>query len=500
MRNLPKWTLIVVSVVGLMTSGCSSDDGESGDAGTAGDTAGDTTAGGGDDAGDVTGSTTGEICDDQSDEDFVIAFGYRFRLPTESKFDIQLMRPVAKSTLLGLTEFSLKEEGKTCEFGCDFDDKLEWIAVNGAPPDADGFDFQMGKFNDCLEVSLVKGAVLEDKAHFAFAKNFIYYSEKVSCNGPSCQYEIWRQDLDKLNEPPKLLVPFFPPADDDDWKGGHSIFKGRFKVSPDGESMVILSPTIRSQRVYLWTAGALHEVDYLCDNFQNDQCIGAGSQYSDIDPVAISPDSKTVVLYTITDRKLSVRRYSTVNVDDKGQSSLLTVPPNAGGDYRSLACAYRKAWQWTDVIGQPAFTPDGKSLVFIGRADCDPSAEKPETDIIMMDASWIGDVTQTVGEDKLVNLSKNAKGDSPDNHVITGMSLAPDGKRVVFTATPNLSGQWKPIKETDDRHFSDHEVYMMSICGGEATQLTSQVSWEAVTPRALPVPDLEKCPGHPLAQ
>ena len=498
MRNLPNWTLIAASVICLVTSGCEANvEIPADDGGTEGDTSGTTT--GGDTTGDTATGGTGEVCDDQSDEDFVIAFGYRFRLPTESKFDIRLMRPEAKSPLLELTEFSFTEEGKTCEFGCEIDDKLEWIAVNGAPPDAEGFDFQMGKFNECLEVSLVKGAVLEDKAHFAFAKNFIYYSEKVSCNGPSCQYEIWRQDLDHLNEPPKLLIPFFPPADDDDWKGGHSIFKGRFKVSPDGQSIVILSPTIRSQRVYLWTAGALHEVDYLCDNFQNDQCIGAGSQYSDIDPVAISPDSKTVVLYTITDRKLTVRRYSTVNVDDKGQSTLLKVPPNAGGDYRSLACAYREPWQWTDVIGQPAFTPDGKSIVFIGRADCDPASEKVETDIIKMDASWIGN-GQPVTEDKLSNLSKNAKGDTPENHVITSMALAPDGKRVIFAATPHLSGQWKPINQTDDRHFSDHEIFKMSICGGNATQLTSQVSWEAVTPRALPVPDLETCPGHPLAQ
>lgn len=436
-------------------------------------------------------------CDDASEEDFVVLFGYRNRLPTKNEFDVQLIRPIQKYEPIKLTEFSLKDEGKTCEFGCLVDDTMSWIAVNGAPPDQDGFDFQMGKFDACLNVKLVKFDTLTDKSHFAFAKHYIYYSQKTSCNGPSCQYEVWRLNLETFEQ--DLLVPLFPPPEDPDWINGDSTYKGRFRVSPDGESIVFLSPTIRSQKIYLWTAGTLHEVDYLCDNFQNNNCIGAGSQYSDIDPVAISPDSKTVVLFSITDRALTVRRYSTENVADKGFSTLLAIPPNAAGDYRSLACAYRKDWQFTDVVGQPAYTPDGKEVLFIGRADCDPAADKAESDILRIDPSWIGDLTP-VEESELVNLTQNAKGDVPENHVVTAISISPDGKRVMFTATPHLTSNWKPINQTDDRHLSDKEVYMISICGGAPEQLTSAVTYEASSPQAVPAPDLSACPSSPLAE
>ena len=436
------------------------------------------------------------VCEDQSDEDFLILFGYRNRLPGTNEYDVQMIRPIQKYEPLQLTDFSLKDEGKTCEFGCLVDESMDWIAVNGSPPDQDGFDFQMGKFDDCLNVKLVKFDSLVDKAHFTFAKDYIYYSQKTNCNGPACQYEIWRLNLVTFEQ--DLLVPFFPPAEDPDWVNGDTIYKGRFTVSPDGESLVLLSPTIRSQRVYLWNK-TLHEVDYLCDNFQNETCIGAGSQYSDNDPLAISPDSQSVVLFTITDRALRVRRYSTVNPDDKGSSPLLAVPPNAGGDYRSLACVYREPWQWTDVIGQPVYTPDGNNVLFVGHAACDPSQDKAETDIIKMDPSWIGDLSP-VEEHELINLTNNAKGDVTANTQITSIALSPDGRRVVYTATPQLSTSWNPIQDSDDRHFSDHEVYMMSVCGGAKTQLTSNVKYEASSPVALPFPNLEACPASPLTE
>jgi hypothetical protein len=251
-----------------------------------------------------------------------------------------------------------------------------------------------------------------------------------------------------------------------------------------------LSPTIRSQRVYLWTQGKLHEVDYLCPNFQNENCIGTGSEYSDNDPVAISPDSKTVILFSVTDGKLMARRYSTENVFDKGFSTILQVPVTQ--NYYEFACAYRKPWQPTRIIGKPDYTPDGKHVVFVGRSDCTPGAKKAETNIYKIDPSWIGDLTP-VEEHEMINLTNNPEGDIPLNIEINNLVLAPDGKRIIFTATPHLTSKWKAVKDTDNSQFNDAEIYMMSICGGPKTQLTRNISYRATSPRTVLEPDLSKC-------
>ncbi|MFT5431635.1 MAG: hypothetical protein ACI9OJ_002332, partial [Myxococcota bacterium] len=376
---------------------------------------------------------------------------------------------------------------------------IDWIAVNSSEVSALGFDFSLGRFNACLEVALVKGVTLQDKPHFVFAKNFIYYSERIDgCNGQVCQYAIKRLNLDTPTVPAEIIVPAFPPQEDPDWVDSSTVYRGRFRVSPDGQSVVILSPTIRSQRVYIWN-GTLHQVEFLCENMQNNTCIGTGSQFSDNDPVAISPDGKSVVLFSIDNQALRVRRFSTENLNDKGQSALLSVQSVTGSTYQSAACALKEPWQFTRIIGDPHFTPDGKYVVFAGGSSCDPDSIKDHTNIYKIDPSWIGDLS-AVEEHEVINLTNNPTGTIPANREVTSMSLTPDGNHVVFTATPHLDSQWKPLKDTDKRQTDDHEVYIVSICGGEPTQLTSNVTFDASGPKAFPLPDLSNCPVSPLPE
>lgn len=441
----------------------------------------------------VDGSTDVEVeppqCDSTSTEDFLILFGYRGAIDKQ-ELDIRMIQPAQTTDEKKLTDFSLKEEGKTCQKGCEVDASLRWIAVADAQNPDGSRDFQIGKFNDCLEVALVKGGELEGVRHLEFQGDFAYYSQQVpGCTGASCQYSITRMNLNAPAER-TTLINAFPPADDPDWVNGDSTYKGYFHVSPDGESLVILSPTIRSQRVYIWKKGAIAEVDYLCDNFQNDTCIGTGSQYSDRDPVAISPDSSEVIVFAVNKRALRAIRYSTENFSDRGSTALLAVDAGLGGDYANFACIAREPWQYTQIVGSPTYTPDGQYVLFIGRAPCfGDDGTEPLTNIIKLDPALIGDLTP-IEESDFIVVTDNTEADVQSERAIdiSAMALSPDGKRVIITATPRLNSQFAP--RSAPPVTPDKEVYMVDACGGIPTQLTADLSYSAESPLAVPSPEL----------
>jgi hypothetical protein len=429
------------------------------------------------------------VCDANSEENFLILFGYRGAIDKQD-LDIRMIEPQQTTDEKKLTDFSLKEEGKTCQKGCEVDAALRWIAVADVQNPDGGRDFQIGKFNDCLEVALVKGGELEGVRHLEFQGDYAYYSQQVpGCTGASCQYSVTRMNLNAPAER-TTLINAFPPADDPDWVNGDSTYKGYFHVSPDGESLVILSPTIRSQRVYIWKKGAIAEVDYLCDNFQNETCIGTGSQYSDRDPVAISPDSSEVIIFAVNKRALRAIRYSTENFSDRGSTALLAVDAALGGDYANFACIAREPWQYTQIVGTPTYTPDGQHVLFIGRAPCfGADGNEPLTNILKIDPSWIGDLTP-LEESELLVITDNTEQDITTGRAIdiSAMALSPDGKRVVVTATPRLNSQFAP--RTAPPVTPDKEVYMLDVCGGSLTQLTADLSYSAESPLVVPRPEL----------
>jgi hypothetical protein len=482
--------------------GCGTDEAAVADTGSADGTVDGSDAADGSDGSDAPDGSDGSdgsiTCDDTgADDEYAIVFGQRYRLPGQDDFDLYMMRPQQAYPVKKLTELSLKDDGATCKLGCEVDDLLRFIAVTiEQTPGTGGYTIQLGRFNSCLEAKVEKGTKYEGIAHLEFAGDFLYYSQQLpGCTGASCQFSITRVDLNNTADK-KLIVPAFPPDDDDDWKRGDTIYGGFFRVSPDGESIVLLSPTIRSQRVYFWTKGALSEVDYLCEAPQGGSCIGAGSLYDDEDPVAISPDSKTVVLFSVSTAAMRIHKYSTENPADKSSSTLLNVL-QLGSDYRQLACAAREEWQPVSVVGQPTFSRDGSQLLFIGQADCDDN-QKPMSNIYRVDMTDVGDLTP-IDEGELVNLTNNPEGDIPDNKVISTFTLSPDGKRILFSATPNLGQNYRPFTGTNDaRPMSDTELYKMSVCGGEAEQITNDVAYAAFRPRTLPIPDASACGKVPL--
>jgi Tol biopolymer transport system component len=120
------------------------------------------------------------------------------------------------------------------------------------------------------------------------------------------------------------------------------------------------------------------------------------------------------------------------------------------------------------------------------------------SNIYRVDMTDVGDLTP-IDEGELVNLTNNPEGDIPDNKVISTFTLSPDGKRILFSATPNLGQNYRPFTGTNDaRPMSDTELYKMSVCGGEAEQITNDVAYAAFRPRTLPIPDASACGKVPL--
>jgi len=443
------------------------------------------------------------------DEDFVVLFNYRGRIPSynDHESDLHLIKPDGTNPLvegeLGsqpLTSFYLEgvadcqlvvedAEGNpvdskpcSCEYGCLVDKALQWIAISIKKPTATGFTFQLGRFDPQLGVKMIKGVTISDVIDFKFGGNYLYYSKVHQCEGLSCQYTVHRVQLDPVGQPQELLV--FPPDNDPDWPK-HSNYKGHFKVSEDGEVLVFIGTTIRSARLYMWKGGNLHELDYICNQMQAGECIGAGSEYTDIDPIAISPDSSVVAAFTIAERDLRLRLYDTETMDQK-YLNLFSVP--AGGYLTNICPNIGDApWKFKKVVGDPVFTRDGTGVLFVAYDDCNLSGsdDKPETDIYMVDLASVGDGTP-FEETDFVNLTKNPKNGGSENQVITGFDLSPEGQVLTFTASP-FWGNDRMLADDDKRALKDRELWVIGVNGAGKTQITDTSDFEASAPQALSV-------------
>jgi len=463
----------------------------------------------------------GEFCDNGicilssvlPDDEFTILFGQQGRIPgeNEDEHDLFLINPDRTNPLapgtpgpLALTTFSLAgtsdcqlilaedEQGNpteygpcSCNFGCVVDRSLKWIAVSVKKPGASGFTFQLGRFDAQMKVAMVKGIFMKDVTDFKFAGNFLYFSRQHECDGAHCKYMISRVQLEPVGQIEELLV--FPPEGDPDWPK-HSDYKGHFKTSRDGSMLVILGTTIRSVRIYIWKQGTLHEIDYICNHLVNGDCIGAGSEYTDTDPIAISPDNSKVAAFTMAETDLRLRVYDTQTLQQK-YLNLFSVPT---GTYLAESCKYMEPdWRFQRVVGDPVFTADGKSLLFVAYTACGQisSTSKPHSDILMLDLASVGDGTQFQQGDFL-NITKNPKSDGAENVVIEAFDISPSGKTIVLTGTPKFTFSGDPLKPfldpvSEKRALKDMEVWVIGVSGAGLTQLTDDTKVAAKTPMGL---------------
>lgn len=440
-------------------------------------------------------------------EDFVIPFVYRGMVPGENldKSDLYLvdsqgrnpMAPQVEKPVL-LTTFALdpeacqlvlekKPDGTplttapcSCNLGCVVDDSLTWIAVTVEKPSQTGFAFQVGKFNAQLEVQMVKGAIFKNIVDVAFAGDYLYFSQVSYCQDPGCQFIVFRYDLSYIDQPDSLFL--LPPDDDLDYKNGQHITDGHFVASRDGSTLAFISPTIRSSRVYVWRDEQLKELDYICPGeMQDGHCTGTGSEFSDVDPVALTPSGDRMAYIVQIKDRLELRKYDT----DSGKLETLVLMDTEGKDYNSVSCEQisQSAWKFNDVASAQ-FTKDASRLLFLARSHC-TLTQKPFTDVLSLDSATLGEGTVTA--DDLHNITLNQRNNGLLNTVIEGFALSPQEKAIVYMANP-VYGEDKltPLPENSANAKQSRELWVVPSAGGTKTQITFNSKFSATWVATVP--------------
>jgi Tol biopolymer transport system component len=492
-----RFKLMMLMVITLTCLWGCGDDPEPAATGLATDAGAVDGVGGADGGGDTTAPPVANPWEapDESDA-WRILFNYRGRMPTNSaENDLWLMGAWGsdKESLTDLSGLKFEDPPLSCNYGCVISPDLSWLAVVTEAPTSTGFTFELGQFDEKLEIKMLKFGSLKNVVDFKFAGSRLFYSKKTECDAPSCQYDVYVIDLAVGAASTKILT--YPTATELE----HSTYKGHFKVSQDGSKVVLLNTTIRSVTVNMWADGTgLYELDYICKFGTKGNCAGTGSEYSDVDPVAISPDGRYVVFFTYSDRWQRARLYDTENPGIVRLSVLASVP---SGSYLEHACdgGNLASWQWERVIGDPIFTPDGTEVIFLTESDCptsDTSAcgdepapclpKKPRTNLRRIKLDTLLS-EKTITQDDVLNVTGNPFGDVTDNKRVTGFSLSDDGATIVFTATPSFSQNNTPISDGSARQRNDREVYRIRTDGTNLNQISNDLEWQAESPRVVPL-------------
>jgi len=442
-------------------------------------------------ASDATGGTDAQKEPAVVHEDFRVVYGYRGR-PVKPEFngknDLFLAdaRDADPTNDISLTEKALKKVDPTlnCDLGCFVDPYLRWMVVVTETSPTDGtHTLKLGRFGANLSLNMMKFEGLTQVKHLVFAGNYLFFSRPqpdcVATEGPPATcYQIWRLDLNNLADLKQLAT--FPTPD----SLAHSLFAGYFTASDDGTTLLFMNPTNISQRVYLWRDGHMSRVgDPLCTAKDPSgipgKCGSTGtlSTYTEKDPVAISPDGKTVVFALVEGDELRLYRHD-LETDTRRFSVLLSVP----SPYQANKCYNREPWQYTAVLPPLRFSRDGKDVIFLGYAACGENQQKPWTNIVRIALDRIGTGQKLTASDlKLV--TDNPTGDIARCISISYFDLSPSGQYITFIGTPTIESDGKtPIKDTDNRHRSDAEVYVTASDGSSLpVQITNSLYWSATT-------------------
>ena len=434
-------------------------------------------------AGDAGFDTAGPLKPTKVDEAFKIAYLYMGRPGTKAFGRTELM---VMDSLSGKSINVTGKQAWSCSDGCilspDFKLLGVYVASNKAdvPPDLKVYGLDANLQPSAQPLTTIKGV---QAAHFS--KDALFFTRKGSCpkdqviDNTFCMYKM-TLPMGQNSKETQLFT--FPNTTRD---ANNSVYTGRFRVTPDG-TLLLLLPTIYSQRVFTWRKGKLLQVGKeICHqiNPTSGTCTGTGSEYTDHDPLGLAPDDSVIVAALLEqNRDLRLRKYE-LNTDLTTKSSTYSNFFSTPGDFTQLKCVekLRKPWQYTEIMGDIRFTRDSKSVAFIAAMPCGDNMEKPWTDIVEVAVDRIG-TGKPLTRDSIFRVTHNPKGDTPDATMITNFKFSPSGKYIVFIGTPLFQTDGKtPVSGLGTRHKEDREVFIIAADGSALPiQITNTLDRMAV--------------------
>jgi len=397
------------------------------------------------------------------DESFKVAFLYRGRLGSKfyGRTDLFVMdskNPQAVN-ITGDLDWS-------CQGGCILNPDFNMLGVFIVPDQQNvPTDLNLYLLDKDMKPSAQPVRVIKDVQDAHLAKNVLYFTRKGSC--PSDQalkntYCVYKMDSPLAKSATETELFTFPVSTQD---ARNSVYSGRFRVTPDGKTLLLLRPTIYSQKVFVWYDGKVLPVgDEVCHAMTTGgACTGSGSEYSDKDPLGISPDRSVVMAALLEDnRDLRLRKIN-LKTDLSTYSDFYGV--NGDFNNNNIKCALRKDWQYTGIDGNLRFTKNGKSVVFIASTDCGDNSQKWWTDIVKIAVDRIGNGKPLTQSD-IQRVTDNPQGSSSKATMITDFKFSPSGKYIVFIGTPLFQTDGKtPVSPAGTRHLNDLEVFFIAADG-----------------------------------
>ncbi|MCA9519626.1 MAG: hypothetical protein KC609_01575 [Myxococcales bacterium] len=426
-----KLSIVLLVLVGIGCSGSSSSSNES-----------DTTSpilhdtSGVDDQSDGVGGTdvTGPIA-----ESFQVTWQSRDRLNPSAP--LKFWRGDESAT----TPTDWTPNGLDCANGCDVAPSLKAL-VQVTSAGVDGSTLKLYGLNQLVPAN---GVEVSTKAlSWRFDDIALYVMERANDT-----FELYQILFD--NPGKRALVGTFAP------KEGIDSYQGTFLVRAN--HVVLLHVSLGGAELYHL------DMTNLGDGFQkleptigNSQ--GTGSQFTEKEPFAISPDGKEVVFFSRGDNEFKIWLWSLSGGNPKN-ITLSESQLDACGSSSKLYYIANKA----------IFSPDSQQIYFSmtsqdsvsvtescsGYLDdqfkCISNAQtKPETDILVID--------RTLNPASLRNVTQNAKNDGTTNRVIDDFVVSPQGHHLVFIASPEIGGNC--------RSHNDREIWRISVDGSEIEMLS----------------------------
>lgn len=359
---------------------------------------------------------------------------------------------------LGSASFpGLAEAGLNCKQGCITSPDGRYLAV-ATTVGLQGTNYKVGTLDKNQAFQVIAGAEFTEVSTLKLAGDYAFYTQSGNCTN-NCTYSFKRTSL--TGSVTTESLGSFPITSQE-----QSLYQGNFTVSANGKTAVALTPTIHGTRLNFWRDGqGFSESEDICRIEDAAGCTGAGSEYTDSDPLAIDASGRYVALFTTQGPQQIVRAYD-LSSNRHWDTTIVSVSSQS---YSAGVCQAGQLapWQWSRVVGSPAFSADASELFFLAEKHCPVNGSTPsksQIDIMRLKTATVLNDAPLL-EEEVFNVTKHPQGDVVANQRPIAFAISPDGATLVFAGTSTQDSSGSALGDGSSRSRSDRELYRIGVNG-----------------------------------